>query len=117
MNPIKEKYLSVIMIFLGLINTSGTLGNTPSDLDLDTATFASGCFWCTEAIFQQLDGVEQVASGYTGGFVKNPAYREVCDGTTGHAEAVRILYDPQKISFIQLLEVFFSCSIYGWHNL
>ncbi|HSG68282.1 MAG TPA: peptide-methionine (S)-S-oxide reductase MsrA [Bacteroidales bacterium] len=74
----------------------------------DTATFASGCFWCTEAIFQQLEGVQTVLSGYTGGNVKNPAYREVCNGTTGHAEAVRITYDPQKISYIQLLEVFFK---------
>jgi peptide-methionine (S)-S-oxide reductase len=73
----------------------------------DTATLASGCFWCTEAIFSQLQGVDQVVSGYTGGQVKNPSYREVCNGTTGHAEAVQIVFDPQLISYRQLLEVFF----------
>lgn len=74
----------------------------------DTATFASGCFWCTEAIFQELKGVEKVVSGYTGGHVKNPSYREVCNETTGHAEALQITYDPEIISFTELLEVFFS---------
>jgi peptide-methionine (S)-S-oxide reductase len=76
--------------------------------DTDTATFASGCFWCTEAIFQQLEGVVSVMSGFTGGDIKNPSYREVCNGTTGHAEAVRIIYEPSKVSYIQLLEVFFQ---------
>jgi peptide-methionine (S)-S-oxide reductase len=74
----------------------------------DTATFAAGCFWCVEAVFQRLDGVDTVQSGYTGGSVKNPSYKEVCNGTTGHAEACRIIYDPTKISFLQLLQVFFT---------
>lgn len=74
----------------------------------DTATFAAGCFWCVEAVFQRLDGVLSVQSGYTGGSVKNPSYKEVCNGTTGHAEACRIIYDPSKISFLQLLQVFFT---------
>lgn len=74
----------------------------------DTATFASGCFWCTEAIFQELEGVINVESGYTGGHVKNPSYREVSNETTGHAEAVRIVFDTDVISYLELLEVFFQ---------
>lgn len=74
----------------------------------DTATFANGCFWCTEAIFQDLEGVEKVTSGYTGGSVKNPSYREVCTGETGHAECLQIIFDPKKISFGELLEVFWK---------
>jgi len=74
----------------------------------DTATFGTGCFWCTEAIFQQLDGVLKVSSGYSGGQVKNPTYKEVCEGTTGHAECVEIVYDPAKITFDDLLEVFWQ---------
>ena len=75
---------------------------------VDTATFANGCFWCTEAIFQQLDGVLKVSSGYMGGHVANPTYKEVCEGTTGHAECIQIIYDPEKISFDDLLEVFWQ---------
>lgn len=75
---------------------------------LDTATFAAGCFWCTEAQFQQLQGVEKVESGYEGGHVKNPSYREVCDGTTGHAEVCRITYDPAKISYDEMLAAFWT---------
>jgi peptide-methionine (S)-S-oxide reductase len=69
------------------------------------ATFGGGCFWCTEAVFQQLDGVEKVVSGYSGGHVEDPTYEEVCDGDTGHAEVIQITYDPAKISFAELLEV------------
>ncbi|NQY07080.1 MAG: peptide-methionine (S)-S-oxide reductase MsrA [Flavobacteriaceae bacterium] len=72
------------------------------------ATFASGCFWCTEAVFLRLKGVEKVVSGYTGGFVKNPPYREVCEGSTGHAEGIHIQYDEQVITYQELLEVFFA---------
>ena len=74
----------------------------------DTATFAAGCFWCVEAVFQDLVGVISVTSGYSGGQVKNPSYREVCSGTTGHAEVCNIVYDPSKISFDELLEVFWK---------
>jgi peptide-methionine (S)-S-oxide reductase len=74
----------------------------------DTATFGNGCFWCTEAIFQQLNGVISVNSGYSGGHVKNPTYEEVCEKKTGHAEVCRIVYDPAKISFDELLEVFWQ---------
>jgi len=73
-----------------------------------TATFAGGCFWCTEAIFQELKGVKNVVSGFTGGSVKNPSYREVVTGRTGHAEAIQITYNPTEISYRELLEVFFS---------
>lgn len=80
----------------------------PEGGPVDTATFANGCFWCTEAIFQQLDGVKKVTSGYSGGHVENPTYKEVCNGTTGHAECIQIVYDPEKISFDELLEVFWQ---------
>ncbi len=81
---------------------------TMQNSNLATATFGNGCFWCTEAIFQQLKGVESVASGYSGGSVKNPSYREVCDGTTGHAEVLQVLFDPTVISYEKLLQVFFT---------
>lgn len=76
--------------------------------DTDTATFGTGCFWCTEAIFKELDGVLSVTSGYSGGTVPNPTYKAVCTGETGHAECVEIVYDPSKISFDELLEVFWQ---------
>lgn len=74
----------------------------------EVATFGNGCFWCTEAIFEQLEGVYKVESGYAGGTVKNPTYEEVCTGTTGHAEVIRLTFDPKAISYTELLEVFFS---------
>lgn len=75
---------------------------------IETATLAGGCFWCLEAAFERLQGVEKVVSGYTGGQVARPSYREVCTGGTGHAEAVQITFDPGVISFRELLEVFFT---------
>ncbi|MFN8354640.1 MAG: peptide-methionine (S)-S-oxide reductase MsrA [Spirosomataceae bacterium] len=75
---------------------------------LEVATFGAGCFWCVEAVFQRLNGVVKVESGYSGGSVKNPSYKEVCTGTTGHAEVSQITYDPKKISFVELLEVFWK---------
>lgn len=75
---------------------------------LDTATFGAGCFWCVEAVFQRLKGVQSVASGYSGGHVDNPTYQQVCSGQTGHAEVCHIAYDPKQISFLELLEVFFQ---------
>lgn len=75
---------------------------------METATLAGGCFWCTEAIFKRLKGVETVTSGYSGGNVKNPSYEQVCSGKTGHAEAIQIRFDPKIISFEKLLEVFFK---------
>ncbi|HEX2811443.1 MAG TPA: peptide-methionine (S)-S-oxide reductase MsrA [Sphingopyxis sp.] len=74
----------------------------------DTAILAGGCFWCTEAVFQSLDGVDGVESGYIGGTLANPTYKQVCGGDTGHAEAIRISYDPAVISYGDLLDVFFA---------
>jgi peptide-methionine (S)-S-oxide reductase len=74
----------------------------------DTATFGNGCFWCTEAIFSELKGVLKVTSGYSGGTTKNPTYKEVCTGLTGHAECLQIVYDPTVISYEELLEVFWK---------
>ena len=74
----------------------------------EKATFGGGCFWCTEAIFTSLKGVEKVESGYSGGKLKNPTYKEVCTGETGHAEVIQITFDPEQISFGELLEVFWK---------
>ncbi|WP_452224724.1 peptide-methionine (S)-S-oxide reductase MsrA [Lacinutrix chionoecetis] len=76
--------------------------------NLEIATFANGCFWCTEAVFNRVVGVEKVISGYTGGNIKNPAYREICTGRTGHAEGIQVFYDDTQISYIELLEIFFA---------
>ena len=75
---------------------------------LELATFGNGCFWCTEAVFQQLEGVVSVEPGFAGGSTKNPSYKEVCTGLTGHAEVIRLSFDPKVISYTELLEVFFS---------
>jgi peptide-methionine (S)-S-oxide reductase len=75
---------------------------------LETATFGAGCFWCTEAVFQRLKGVQSVMSGYSGGHVKNPTYQQVCSGMTGHAEAIQVTFDPRRISYTELLEVFWK---------
>ncbi len=74
----------------------------------ETATFAGGCFWCTEAVFLQLAGVNGVESGYIGGATANPTYEQVCSGTTGHAEAIRIRYDPSVMGYDDLLDIFFA---------
>lgn len=74
----------------------------------ELATLGGGCFWCLEAVFEQIRGVEKVESGYAGGEVVDPSYQEVCTGTTGHAEVVQVTFDPQVISFENLLEVFFN---------
>ncbi|MCI0413395.1 peptide-methionine (S)-S-oxide reductase MsrA [bacterium] len=75
---------------------------------MELATFGSGCFWCTEAVFQRVKGVGKVVSGYAGGSVHNPTYRQVCGGNTGHAEAVQIEYDPSQTNYEQLLEIFWK---------
>ena len=89
-------------------STSLSTNNGSTPLTIDTATFGTGCFWCTEAIFQQLEGVEKVTSGYSGGTVPNPTYEQVCSKTTGHAECLNIIYDSSKISFDELLEIFWQ---------
>ena len=73
-----------------------------------TATFGGGCFWCLEAVFEEVAGVDKVVSGYAGGQKKNPTYHDVCDGDTGHAEVVQVTYDPAVVSYDELLAVFFS---------
>ncbi len=79
-----------------------------TEIKLDTATLGAGCFWCVEAAFMQLNGVDSVKSGYSGGTIKNPSYKEVCTGRTGHAEVVQIVFDSNKISFAEILEAFFE---------
>ncbi|MGB0883255.1 MAG: peptide-methionine (S)-S-oxide reductase MsrA [Flavobacteriales bacterium] len=74
----------------------------------ETATFGAGCFWCIEAVFQEIHGVSDVKSGFTGGKVLHPSYKEVCSGTTGHAEVIQLTFDPNIVSYTDLLEVFFS---------
>lgn len=113
----------VAILVLGSLNSCGQQSNSAkpaagkkvnsnismdTNANVDTVTLGGGCFWCTEAIFQQLKGVLSVASGYSGGQVKNPGYREVCTGTTGHAEVIQITYDPKKVSLAEILEVFFK---------
>jgi peptide-methionine (S)-S-oxide reductase len=78
------------------------------DKHLEQVTLGSGCFWCTEAVFQQLKGVESAVSGYTGGHVANPTYEQVCGGNTGHAEVIQVTYDPSQISFTDILRVFWQ---------
>jgi len=77
-------------------------------LEYEVATFGGGCFWCLEAVFEQLNGVTRVISGYSGGSVSNPTYEQVCSGRTGHAEVVQITFDPRLLSYKELLQVFFS---------
>lgn len=110
------KFIFIIIIF-SILTASCQNNNKKQQIkplidmntnNLDTATFASGCFWCTEAIFKELKGVNQVISGYTGGTKENPTYNEVCSGATGHAEACNIIYDPKIISYDELLEVFWK---------
>ena len=73
---------------------------------METAIMGGGCFWCTEAVFEKIDGVKEVVSGYAGGKIPNPTYKQICSGLTGHAEVIKIIYDPQKISFEKLLDLF-----------
>lgn len=108
----------IFLILIAFLLISGCKSNTlkngnqmdeaANGIKTDTATFAAGCFWCVEAVFQELKGVISVTSGYTGGKIKNPTYREVCSGLTGHAEACEIVYDPAVISYDELLEAFWA---------
>ena len=76
--------------------------------DVELATLAGGCFWCTEAVFNKIQGIKSILPGYTGGRIKNPSYEQVCSGNTGHAEAVQIQYDPKIISFERILDIFWN---------
>jgi len=97
-----------LLIFTGLFLGVALYGNIKMKDRLELATFGGGCFWCVEAIFERVNGVHKVVSGYSGGHVVNPDYKEVTTGLTGHAEVVQIRYDPQKISYTELLEIFFK---------
>jgi peptide-methionine (S)-S-oxide reductase len=99
------------LLVVGLAgNAQAQVGQTAGEARLEKATFAGGCFWCMEPPFDELKGVVSTTSGYTGGHKKNPTYEEVSGGRTGHAEAVEVVYDPNKIGYTQLLDVF-------WHNI
>jgi peptide-methionine (S)-S-oxide reductase len=124
----KNNFLSAIFLFFPIVagiagsscgqrnktddktqtTTSPSAMTSQSNQNLALATFGSGCFWCTEAVFLNVEGVEKVVSGYTGGKVKNPTYKEVCSGLTGHAEVIQVTYDPAKISYVELLEIFWG---------
>lgn len=110
-----QRFTLVIIALLLVTGCKSNTTKTDQQMDItangiktDTATFAAGCFWCVEAVFQELKGVLSVTSGYTGGKIKNPSYSEVCSGLTGHAEACQIIYDPSKISYDELLEAFWA---------
>jgi len=106
-------FFNIVLIFF-IINSCGN--NSSKSIGekitmnnkLDTAIFGGGCFWCVEAVFQRINGVVKVESGYSGGSKENPTYKEVCTGNTGHAEVVRITFNPDIISYLELLEVFFG---------
>ncbi len=102
-----KRITMLILLVAGLISTQ--IQAQEKEKKLEEATFGAGCFWCVEAVFELVQGVEHVESGYSGGHVKNPSYKEVTTGRTGHVEVARIIYDPSVISYEVLLEVF-------WHT-
>ena len=110
-------YIVVLSSFLSLFSCGNKAQTVDKKVEnkkvimndsVQLATFAGGCFWCTEAVFLEVKGVEKVVSGFTGGFIKNPAYREVCNGTTGHAEGIQITFNPKEVAYEDLLEIFFA---------
>ena len=106
------KGLIALIMFAGCQNhaqpsqENSNFTNMETNIATDTALFGTGCFWCTEAVFETIDGVISATSGYSGGTVANPIYQQVCTGNTGHAECIQIVFDPSKISYVELLEVF-----------
>jgi len=102
-------FIAVLQVSCAQNDNKPKVGETMiSPEDLDTITLGAGCFWCVEAVFEQLKGVYSVESGYSGGHVKNPSYKEVCTGNTGHAEVCQISYNPSEISLNELLEVYWT---------
>lgn len=108
MKPFKANWIFVCLLPLFACGQGkpATLNFTSTASTMEIATFGAGCFWCVEAVFQELKGVDTVISGYMGGKIANPTYKEVCSGLTGHAEVARIHFDPKMISYEELLEVF-----------
>ncbi len=106
----KNNWIVILLISVISINIAATQKKTIMTASKKTAlaTFGGGCFWCTEAIFQELEGVLSVEAGYAGGHIAHPSYEAVCTGTTGHAEVIQIKYDPSKVAYELLLEVFFN---------
>ncbi len=104
------RFIILFSIVLFCINSTNaqTMKSQEMSNNTELATFGAGCFWCVEAIFSRVDGVLDVQSGYSGGQVKNPTYKEVCTGRTGHAEVCQLTYDPSKISYLKLLEIFWK---------
>lgn len=110
----KNQFNFIVGVLISLLFTTMILAQNPDKnkhgkrymANLEKATFGSGCFWCSEAIFERVDGVVSVVSGYAGGKVENPTYEQVCTGTTGHAEVIQITYDPRIINYDALLEIF-----------
>ena len=96
------------VIFAGLLLSLSLYGNDGMKDKFEIATFGGGCFWCTEAIFERVKGVQAVESGYAGGHVSNPDYKMVTSGTTGHAEVIQITFDPEVVTYLELLEIFFK---------
>jgi len=108
---VKALVLSVLALALltsGVFAEPKKMNEQSNPSSTQRITFGGGCFWCLEAVFQRLNGVKTVASGYAGGHVEKPTYKQVCEGDTGHAEVVQIEFDPQKISYDKLLEVFWA---------
>jgi peptide-methionine (S)-S-oxide reductase len=113
-NKTQILFLSFALTLAACAQTPGEGQIKPMDMQvnstdsLETITLGAGCFWCVEAVFQSINGVTSAKSGYSGGAVKNPSYKEVCNGTTGHAEVVQVIFDPKKVSLSEILEVFFA---------
>lgn len=107
-----KQFYTLVLAFLFVVSQANGQKKSKknnSNIDkMELATFGAGCFWCVEAIFQRVEGVEKVVSGYSGGSVKNPTYKEVCQGTTGHAEVCQLSYDPSIVTYDFLLEVFWQ---------
>ena len=106
-------FTMVVISFAGIgskkkIKTKENKMNSQAEAKLDTATFGTGCFWCSEAIFERVKGVKSVVSGYSGGTVEEPTYKEVCTGSTGHAEVIQLTFDPSVVSYDKLLEIFWK---------
>lgn len=109
-----KKYTIFLFVLFAIQTSAFSTGNKGKENTLamakneEKATFGGGCFWCTEAIYEKVKGVISAVSGYSGGTMKNPGYKEVCSGLTGHAEVVQISFDPDIISYVELLEIFFN---------